>query len=234
MSQSDYILRLIEELGRVVAGIVAMRRRGELGQAETALDEALNRLAGFGLAVADELDAARLMQLLRLAGYDRRDGRVDTDRLVALGTLLQEAGAIAAARGDEAIRDSRRLKALELLLLASLQERVISTQVRDAVDALAGDLAAYDFTVGMKERLWLHHERLGQFARAEDWFFELFEDDRAGPGIGAAGLAFYERLARRGEAELEAGGLSREEVAAGLEQLEERLAGPTDDEPEPE
>jgi hypothetical protein len=213
---------MIEELGRVVAGVVAMRRRGEVEEAEQALDDALNRMVGFGTALADELPAEQLIQMLRLAGFSGRDGRVNTDRLVALGTLLQEGGELAAARGEIGLRDGRRLKALEVLLLASMQERLISDQVRDAVEALAQELSNYDLSLGMKERLWLHYERLGRFSRAEDWLFELLDDERAGPGIVAAGIAFYERLGRQTDAALETGGLSREEVEAGLEQLRQR------------
>ena len=229
---SDYILRLIEELGRVVAGIVAMRQRGELSEADQALDEALTRLVGFGMKVADELPSDQLVQMIRLAGFSGRDGKVDTDRLVALGTLLQESGELAAARDDAALSDSRRLKSLRILLQASQQERVISHQVREAIDALTAQLADYDFPFGLKERLWLHYERLGRWSRAEDWMFELLDDEQAGPGAVAAGIAFYERLDRRTDAELEGGGLSRAEVSAGLEQLQERLAEADEDEDE--
>lgn len=220
--QRDYILRLIEELGTFLTAVLELRRRGQYQQAERLIDDSLMRLVGFGLTVADQFPAATLVGMLRLANVEERDQRVIADRLVVLATLLREAAAVDADLGDERRRDERRIKALEIFLIALTEEPTTPRRAVAAVDGLLEELAEFDLPVDAKERLWQHFQQEGQFARAEDWLYELLDDNRAADDTLARGIAFYQRLATLNDDVLAAGDLPRDEILAGLAQLQAR------------
>lgn len=76
--------------------------------------------------------------------------------------------------------------------------------------------------VEVKERLWRHYERMGRFADAENWLFELLDDPQAPPDTAARGVDFYGRLLARNDEELLIGNLPRSEILASLAELQSR------------
>ncbi len=68
MVQRDYILRMIEQLGAFVAGIVELSRRGKYQEALALVDQGLLRYVGLSARMVDSLSDEELVALLRLQG----------------------------------------------------------------------------------------------------------------------------------------------------------------------
>ena len=220
MMQRDYILRLIEQLGQVWAILYTLVTKGQFAEALLVIDQALQRLVGFSLAEAEALSADDLIALLRL-GSSRLEGSIIADQLTVLASLLREAADVYAVQGDPDRADNQRLKALHIFLAALTGKGSPSSpQVAEAVEPLLEQLSEYELPARVKDLLWQHFERVGQFAKAEDWLFELLEDDQAEPDTILRGIAFFERLLERSDAELLQGDLPREEVLAGLAHIQ--------------
>ncbi|HET7036042.1 MAG TPA: DUF6483 family protein [Thermomicrobiaceae bacterium] len=220
--QRDYILRLIEELGSFLKTVFELRRRGQYQQAERLIDDQMMRMVGFGMTVADQFPAPTLVGMVRLGNVEERDQRMVAERMVVLGSLLQEGAEVDGDLGNERRRDERRIKALHVFLIALTEEPTAPRRAVASVDRLLEELAEFDLPADAKERLWQHFQQEGQFARAEDWLYELLEDDRAPDDTLERGLAFYQRLSALSDDVLAAGNLPRDEVLAGLAQLQER------------
>lgn len=218
MMRSDYILRLIEQLGQALGSIVALKGKELYRDAMGVIDQALQELFGFDLRTAEALPPETIIDLVRLRS-ERLDPAAVAEQLIALGTLLREAADLHAAEGNGDARDGDRYRALQVFLSVLDEDAVPSPRAADAVEPLLADLAAYDLPAPTKAQLFRHFERSGQYAKAEDWLFDLIEDDQAPSDTLAQGIAFFERLLAQPDAALEQGDLPRDEVMAGLAQL---------------
>lgn len=221
MFERDYILRLVRQITQVLTTVLHLRGNGQYAEALATIDRALQRLFGFGLPLADSLSAEKLIELARMGRLGGSpDHALAADQLVALATLIREAGEVASDQGDFDQAVSSRMKALEIFLTALVEEDPESERAAVAIDPLVGSLAEYDLPARLKTMLWQHYEQSGQFALAENTLFELVEADDAPPDIIERGLAFYDRLSRLSDYELRQGNLPREELAAGRAQLQ--------------
>lgn len=228
MVQRDYILRMIEQLGAFVAGIVELSRRGKYQEALALVDQGLLRYVGLSAGMVDSLSDEELVALLRLQGGGA-SGAPDAEKLAILATLLREEAAIRDARGageDEDDNIDRHLKALNLALEAGAAAEAtgrddlrLAAAITETVEAGVARLAAYELPERTRDRLFAHYERVGNYAGAEDLLFELIEGGYDEDGLIRRGLAFYRRLAAKGDAELAAGNLPRAEVEEGLARL---------------
>jgi hypothetical protein len=112
MIRRDYILRMIEECIRALAGIASFKQEQRWDKASEVLNGELQRLIG-----SDAQAVARLSETDLLARL-MRDGPTQAlrERTLILTTLLKEAGDVAA--GENRVQESRDcyLKALHLLL----------------------------------------------------------------------------------------------------------------------
>ncbi len=68
-----------------------------------------------------------------------------------------------------------------------------------------------------------YHEKLLNFADAEDALWNALDVAGDHPQLLARGRAFYEQCRKQADARLEEGGLPRDEVEEGLEEVEERI-----------
>jgi len=107
MERRDYLLRVIEEMGRITARIREMLLGGDVVKAATEL-QAAARVAGLDVGTARALTADSLLLLLRMSP-DADNGRV---KLAA--DLLELDAMVAEAEGKEAVAESYRLKATQL------------------------------------------------------------------------------------------------------------------------
>lgn len=70
-----------------------------------------------------------------------------------------------------------------------------------------------------------YYELTKNYAKAEDVLFTLTETSEANNDILSKGIAFYERLIKKDQAELEKGNLPIDEVLEGLSNLKEYKNG---------
>lgn len=221
MFRDDYIMKIVAQATAVVGQIMAGRRAGRPEQAQAALDAALAELVGLSRAQLEETDAATLALLLarhETGGVGRA--------LLAAALLQAQADLDVAADRDAAAVVGLRIKALDLRLHLAQGYQVHNTSLDGAVEQLVAQLDDYHLPGATLLTLYRYYEQTGQYARAEDRLFELLDGGYAfDHDLLDDGLAFYDRLMRKSEAELESGNFSRAEALAGFNELWERQSG---------
>ena len=118
----------------------------------------------------------------------------------------------------------RYLKALHFFLAAALRDHdVKDIDLATPIEDIMHKLEEYELPLKTKSRLFRYYEMIGSYARAEDVLFEMVEaEEPAGDEEIEQGIAFYQRLLKKSDADLSAGNMSREEVEEGLAQLRAR------------
>jgi hypothetical protein len=146
------------------------------------------------------------------------------EKTLMLTRLLTEAGEVATEKAKPDDARAYYLKALHLLLMVLAQNDV--PEFPDFVPKVGMLLAALDegeLPVHSLAMLMQYHERMGEFAKAEDALFAMLESEPGERQIVDLGVAFYDRLLRQGDAALVAGNLPRDEVKEGLKELRAKL-----------
>ena len=162
-----------------------------------------------------------------IAALLRRPDPSDVGAYLAVAELLREQGEIDArrdpARGDAARSESGydcNHKALSLYLECYLNAPEVWTgDLTTKVAVLLDRLRPYALSAAIRRNLFAYHEGQGDYAQAENVIHHLLEDGE--PGAWEDGLAFYERLRAKSDAELGRGALPREEMEEGLLAFEE-------------
>lgn len=219
MIRRDYILRMIEELRRMLEVVIALKAERRWAQVTGTVDEQFQRLLGLTGVEAIRLTETELLARL-LQGEASAFMREKTLFLV---TLCKEAGEAADAQGRAEEGRAFHLKGLHLLLATSQEEEPLDApDFVPRLDALVAALPADSLPLPTRLLLMHHYERIGAFAKAEDALFALLDAEPNHGGLLDLGIAFYERLRRKTAAELAAGNLPVEEVEAGLAELRQR------------
>ncbi len=204
MPQRDYILRLIEQLARAVAAVVFRRDAGDITGAHRKVLNAAGDLLGLS---GDDLERLTLDEWRVLL---RSTGQLDVERCVVAGSLLHESFRTT----GQPVHAER---ALRLLLEAA---PLAAPDLLDALDTRLAQLerALEPLPAGCAMALALHWESRNKFGRAEDALLEL---RRVAPQAALdVARGFYGRLALCSDDQLAMGGLSRDEIEAGLSQFD--------------
>jgi hypothetical protein len=214
MPQSDYILRLAEQVGRALAQILYQQERQDYQGALTFIDEQYKLMLGMGAGFIHTASDETLLAFLTSVG------ELDTEKCWLLATLLKAEGEIHQVQENENDSYYCFLKAMNLYL------EVLSTDTSydhidpvTEIEGLTYKLADYNLPHHTQEMLFRYFERTGRFSQAEDTFEELLAADPGNRGIVTNGLAFYHRLQQKSDAALQAGNLSRNAVEEGLSRL---------------
>jgi tetratricopeptide (TPR) repeat protein len=210
MIRKDYILRLIEELVRVLARVFQLK---DLGQ----FDEALRLLRGESQRLLG-LDGG-MMELL--AADDIRKALHAPEAGLIAGRSLEEMALTYEATGERERATATGVKALDLYAGAMVGDPgAADEEYRSRISGLADAVAERELTPGDRRALMRCYEALGHYAKAEDALFVLLEeaDDRG--RVISDGRAFYRRVLERSDEDLAAGGLPRSEANDGIAALE--------------
>ncbi len=172
------------------------------------------------------LDAENLLRVLSSVGG------VDGERAYLIGALFSaeaEVERLGGAVVDDAFVRQLRGCALDLMLEAALSG-LGEADLPARVERLAAAVPPSTRTTATWARLHLFARSRAAFSRAEDALFawvdavEATHDEaEAVDRVERAGIAFYQDLADRTEAELRAGGMERDEVAEGRADFAERV-----------
>jgi hypothetical protein len=219
MIRRDYILRMIEDFIAALRRLQGHKAQGAWSEAGGDLDAGFRQVIGVDAQAAAQLSETELMAKL----MQGESTVYIHDKSFMLATLFKEAGDVAVAGNRLAEAHSHYLKGLHLLLGVLGQQgedrcpEFVPT-VELFVTALAGAIPART-----QARLMQHYEVTGQFSRAEDALFAILEETE-NSGALDFGMAFYTRLLARTDGELEAGELPRDELQAGMAELQARRA----------
>jgi hypothetical protein len=203
---------MIQQLSTFVAVLKQLRGNKQWEQLHVQIGEGIGRFAGLNPSLIHAISEEDLIQLLSARGG------IDLDRWWALAELLREEGLALDEQGDQIGADRALSKSLRLYLevLAVVDEVPPFLNVTDLEDVVER----------MKDRDLLRSTRLllveylvstGRFDIAEN--VALWALDGPDPLALADAAALYMELLRKSEGELIEGGLSREEVEAGLANL---------------
>jgi hypothetical protein len=219
MFQEDYLLRQISQLVAVLQRALGLMKSD---QAEAAL-EMIDHAFEDSLGIKPDL----AVRLTREALYAVLTSGVDTPgallRLTVAAALFNQRATIYALQDRPDDSYLCRLSALDLGLEA--KQRMGGQPLPDhapAIDGLLAELEAYQLPTETYQALLRYFETSGQFAQAEEILYEMIEADPANDALPAIGIDFYQRLLKLTDVQLSAGELPRDEVQAGLEELESR------------
>lgn len=233
MFRQDYIMRTIRVFIDALILLIRARRDQDTHRARSIITQTWEDIFGLSTASVMALSERTLLSML----MKRSGGAVDTALMAA--RLFKEDGTLALADGQE--EDGRRLylKALNCYLEIAVEPSIgtedfrwisedisttgLVTDPHEAIGELLGLLENEELPVSTSMLLFTYYERYGRFASAEDILFHAMDDHPAEPEFARLGMAFYERLESAEDDRLERGGLPRDEVREGLEQLRRRI-----------
>jgi hypothetical protein len=219
MIRRDFVLRMIEEFAQALTRINSFKRDERWGEASETLDTEFKRLIGDGAQAVARLSETEL--LARLIQNDPT--HVLRDKTLILTALLHEAGDVAAAQGRAEESQVCYLKALHLLLDVLARGEVFECpEFVPKVEMLENALKGAQLSVPTHALLMQHHERTGEFAKAEDALFAMLDAETDNERIVEFGVAFYQRMLTQSDTALTAANLPRAEVEEGLKELQNR------------
>jgi hypothetical protein len=218
MMQKDYILRMIQQLSRVLIHILHLREIKDYGGALTYIDDVFKQALGFSSDLINSVPDETLLAML--TSFDA----LDIEKCFLAANLLKAEGDIYVDQGDFDTSYYRYSRSLYLFLAILLSDSSINDpDIFVGIEGLLDTLEDYELPADIKIQLFKYFERTGRYSRAEDVLFDLLEvdDEENEPerSLVEQGIAFYERLLKKKDTELVAGNFSWEEAREGLAQL---------------
>ncbi len=205
-------MRMVQELTQVLARILFLKKAQEYPKA---VDEIENALTRFWNLTQEQIRTFSLEQWIEQC---RQEQGPMGEKLVALADLFKEQGELYALETN--VPESQRTAALSLgLYLEAVASpgTIISVDLLDKIEHLIERTSAAGLPAPVWQRLLSYYETRGMLAKAEDALFDRLDTGDA--NAVEAGLAFYGRAAAKQNRELEQGGLPRDEIEAGREEL---------------
>jgi hypothetical protein len=219
MIRRDYLMRMIEEFARAIRRMTQLKSEGKWTEAKAAVDDQFRSRFN---RHRDEILGLSETELLAMIMCGESTLAVP-DKTWILIELLKEAGEIAVAQGDVVRGHELLVKALSLWLLTKTADPLERPEFVVPVDVLLAGLNAVPLPAATLGRLMQHYEESKEWAKAEDRWYQLLEQDRTNSALIEFGIAFYRRLSLQTDAALAAGNLPREEVISALRDLEAKL-----------
>lgn len=214
MIRQDYLLRMIAMLAEVLAHLATLRGQGKNAEALAEIDEQFMKLIGLEARFLNSLALGDLVNLLRPSIG------MDASRALAAADLFYEQGHALNGLGQEDAAFAAHVKSLTLYLEIFTMPGTLDLPERsERAEELVSSLGEYELPTETMRRLFSYFEKTGRFAAAEDILFDLREAAPDDEALVEIGKNFYDRLLLKSDAELEAGGLPRDEARDGLASL---------------
>jgi Family of unknown function (DUF6483) len=210
--QQDWLLRMIQQLSTFIMGIKKMREKGEWAAVHATIEDGIGRFAGLNGSLVHAISEDDLIQLLSTRGG------INLDRWWALAELMREEGLTLDAQGDTAGAERAYLKSLRLGLevLAEAEDIPSYLDVSD-LELVIERMMDRPLSLVTRRELTAYLVLTGRLDKAEN--IVLWAADEGDIDGAHDAHAFYDRLSLMKDAELVAGGLSRDEVGDGLDRF---------------
>jgi hypothetical protein len=216
MIREDYIVDWIKRYVQILAQIAGLVKTEQYELALRSIEGALQTLLDLGPDSVLALSEGQIMARLSMGGPTQ----IVRDKCVVLAALLEQLGNVGAAQNRRSESVGCYLKALHILLGLRLgEEPQPLPDYAPRIEDLAARLKEETLPGRTYAALTLYYESQGAFATAEDALYALLEAEPGNPNAIEIGIAFYERLRSRSDAELDAGRLPRAEVEEGLAKI---------------
>lgn len=216
MINKDYILRLAERFGRELAIILHLRKSNRHEEALIAIDDLFLRNTGLTTHFINSAPEDMLFKMISPLGL------LNLDKCLWIAVLLKEEGDIYTEMGNADESYYRYVKSLRFFIEAALADKVIKdVDIAGATGEILQKLEEFELPFSLKTRLFRYFELTGSYSKAGDMLFEMVESDEPNAQeMIEPGREFYQRLLKKQNVDLQAGGLTRQKVEEGLENLE--------------
>lgn len=222
MAQRDYILRMFEEMSRVLAQIIYHQQIKDYAAAHDLLDEQLKQTLGMSSDFLHSLSDETLLAMLTTLDT------LNVEKCWLVATLLKAEGDLFADEKDEDRSYYSYLKACNLFLEA-LHEQHLNKEIEPVpeIEELYEKLNEYELPLRTQQLFFWYFEYTGKYNQAVDLLFEVLESASTDESenieeleeILKEGEAFYTRLLGKSDASLEIAHLSRDEISEGVTRL---------------
>jgi len=217
MLTEDYLLKLLRPLAYVIPRLRALRYEAHHDEALTLIQKTEQQLTGLDPELINALSAQSLTELLAA------DSQAGAAQCIGLASLFLEQGKIYEAQSKWTEADTTFINALYLYLrVLPISNRNIVDEHLANVDDLVFKLKGFTLPSVMYSNLFHFYSSVGAYAHAEDILFQLvdlMEQTGSAKTIITDGIAFYQMLKDKSDADLIAGDLPRDEVERGLQDL---------------
>lgn len=215
MYQNDYIMRMVEQFAGFLTRIVEEKERRKYDNALFQIGAAYGELFGVDRHLIHKLGDEHLV------GITKNRGAVVAQKCLIIGELMrQEAETLELDGQNNPKIPGIYCKSLGMYLEGLIHDKELRQEAHvEVIEWLFKRLADFDLPLWLEQKMFRYNEEMGSYARAEDSLYRLVELDA---DLGRKeGKAFYERLLKKSDDELQSGGLPRQEVQAGLSMLDE-------------
>lgn len=228
MAQRDYILRMFEEMSRVIAQIVYQREIKDYQASHELIDEQFKQTLGMGsgfiLSMPDETLLAMLTSL----------GVLNLEKCWLVALLLKAEGDLYLEEQDETKSYYSYLKSCNLFLEALYNQHYLHEMAKvEEIEEILPQLEDYELPLRTKQLLFWYFELTNRYGKAEDMLFDILETEPDPALEGSEGVesldemrskgeAFYARLLHKSDTALESGNFSRAEIKEGLARLHQQ------------
>lgn len=214
MITRDYVMRMINMMVAMLLRLVGFKNEKEYPKAILDIQTTGKTIFGMDWDLVKGFSVPQLMQLFG------SDLSVAVPKVYVLAVLLKEEAGIRALMSPDSEPQDLFEKSLHLLLETYLQfNEPVEERHREFIDDVLDRIRRRPLPVDLLEQIFRYEELVGRFANAEDALFRIVE---VRPEFVDEGVRFYERLLKRPQEELAAGGLPRMEVLEGLSDLKNR------------
>lgn len=154
MMQKDYLLRIAEQLGAIVARILHLRETKDYNGALTLIDDILKQALGFSSTFINSVSDEMLLAML--TSFDM----LDIEKCLLVAALLKAEGDIYVDQGDFDTSYYSYLKSLHLFLAVLFSESTINDpELFSQIDGLLGMLEDYELPLEIKSKFSHYYER---------------------------------------------------------------------------
>lgn len=218
--EKDYFMKMIKEFTTAIGRIMGLKADNKIEASQEVLIETLKYFTDLSIEVIEALPYEILIH--KVSG----SRQINTEKYLMLGELLTQQADIYEAKGEKPRARNLYLKSLNILMnILFNDDNSVSEQNQNKVKELIEKIGWFNVPNESKLLLVRYYELTKNYAKAEDMLYNLIETNEANKDILAKGIAFYERLTNKDQAELEQGNLPIDEVLEGLANLKEYKNG---------
>jgi hypothetical protein len=208
MITGDYVIRMISQLVKVLQRVLMLKQSHNLPLARKELADAYRTLLGVSSNFVRTFPESQVMELF---GSDQEAVRI---KCYILGLLLKEEADLEkrAHRGD--LSDELYARALSVLLTAFFEYKShVEGEHKMHIEECFAALQGAQLPPALLEKLFRYYARMRRYDRAEDVLFELLASSETYRSLA---ISFFIELLQKSDAEIIAGGLTREEIHDAL------------------
>ena len=214
MIERDYFMRMINILRQMIARILFLKNEKDFPKALLDIQTTGKTLLGIDGEMARRLSPLQIMQLFG------SDLTVAVPKSYVAAILFKEEADVRTLMGEEEEPTRLYLRSLTLLLdVYEWAKEPIEPDHPKIIDEVLGKLKDFVLPVDLLEKLFRFREERGEYDKAENVLYDIFE---VKPAFKVQGILFYKRLLEKKDEELEKGGLPRTEVQEGIAELVNR------------